>query len=84
MHFAFLFLLLLSKEIFFLFLFMEYKFFDYKQYVGAGTITLMSISDGSGPSVFCRKTERVRPVRAEIDGKVDYFPPESAFLTFLL
>ena len=49
------------------------------QYVGAGINTLISISDGLGPSIFCRKTERTRPMREAMDGKVVYFPPESAF-----
>ena len=42
----------------------------------------MSISDGLGPSIFCRKMEKARPMREEMDGKVVYFPPESAFLSF--
>ena len=32
--------------------------------------TLMSISDGLGPSIFCRKRERARPMREEEDGKL--------------
>ena len=44
----------------------------------------MSISDGLGPSIFCRKMEKVRPMREEIDGKVVYFPPESALLHLML
>ena len=55
---------------------------DYKQYVGAGINTLMSISDGLGPSIFCRKMEKARPMMEEIDGKVVYFPPESAYSAF--
>ena len=47
--------------------------------VGAGKITLMSISDGLGPSIFCRKVEKAHPMREEMDGKVVCFPPESAF-----
>ena len=42
----------------------------------------MSISDGLGPSIFCRKLENERPMREEMDGKVVYFPPESAFFIF--
>ena len=42
----------------------------------------MSISDGLGPSIFCRKMEKARPMMEEMDGKVVYFPPESAFLIF--
>ena len=44
----------------------------------------MSISDGLGPSIFCRKMEKVRPMREEIDGGVVYFPPESALLPLML
>ena len=44
--------------------------------------TLMSISDGLGPSIFCRKMEKARPMRGEMDGKFVYFPPESAFFNF--
>ena len=44
----------------------------------------MSISDGLGPSIFCRKMEKARPMRDEMDGKVVYFPPESAFLPLML
>ena len=35
-----------------------YNYQDFKQYVGAGINTLMSISDGLGPSSFCRKMEK--------------------------
>ena len=52
------------------------------QHVGAGIGTLMSISDGLGSSIFCRKMGKARPIMEEMDGKVVYFPPESAFLTF--
>ena len=44
----------------------------------------MSISDGLGPSIFCRKMEKARPMREEMDGRVVHFPPESAFLPLLL
>ena len=44
--------------------------------------TLMSISDGLGPSIFCRKMEKARPMMEEMDGKVVHFPPESAFFNF--
>ena len=56
---------------------------DFKQYVGAGINTFMSISDGLGPSIFCRKVEKGRPMMEEMDGKVVYFPPESEFLTLM-
>ena len=49
------------------------------QYVDAGIKTLVSISDGLCPSIFCRETERTGPMREAMDGKVVYFPPESAF-----
>ena len=54
---------------------------DYKQHVGAGINALMSSADGSGASIFFRKIEKARPMMEEMDGKVVYFPPESAFLT---
>ena len=38
--------------------------------VGAGTTTLMSISDGLDRTLFCRKMERTRSVREEMDGRV--------------
>ena len=63
---------------------MEYTFLECKQYVSAGINTLMSISDGLGRSIFCRKMEKARPMREEMDGKVVYFPPESAFSTLML
>ena len=56
---------------------------DCKQSVGAGMNALMSISDGLGPSIFCRKMEKARPMLVEMDGKVVYFPPESAFLNLM-
>ena len=52
------------------------------QHVGAGIDTLMSISDGLGSSIFCRKMGKARPMMEEMGGKVVHFPPESAFLTF--
>ena len=57
---------------------------NYKRHVGAGINALMSISDGLGPSIFCRKMEKARPMMEEMAGKVVYFPPESAFLTLML
>ena len=52
--------------------------------VGAGINTLMSISDGLGPSIFCREMEKARPMREEMEGRVVYFPPESALLPLML
>ena len=59
-------------------------FLQFKQNAGAGINSLMTISDGLGPSIFCRKMEKARPMREEMDGKVVYFPAESAFLTLML
>ena len=42
------------------------------------------MSDGLGPSIFSRKMEKARPMREEMDGKVVYFPPETAFLSLML
>ena len=56
-----------------------YIFSNCKQYVGARMNTLMSISDGLDLPIFCREMEKARPMRKEMDGKVAYFPLESAF-----
>ena len=63
---------------------MEYFCRTVNKSVGAGINTLMSISDGLGPSIFCRKMEKARPMREEMDGRVVYFPPESALLPLML
>ena len=34
--------------------------------------------------MFCRKMEKARPVGEEMDGRVVYFPPESALLPLML
>ena len=39
-------------------------------YVGAGITTLMSISEGSDRTFFCRKMERTQSVREKMDGRV--------------
>ena len=57
---------------------MEDTFLVCKHYVGLGVNTLMSISDGLGPSIFCREREKARPMREKMEGNVVYFPPESA------
>ena len=44
----------------------------------------MSISDGLGLSILCRNMEKARLMREEMDGKVVYLPPESAFLSLML
>ena len=59
---------------------MDYTIFQTtNQYVAAGINTLMSISDGLGPSIFCQKAEKARPMRDETHGKVVDFPPVSSF-----
>ena len=63
---------------------MEYFCRTVNKSVGAGINTLMSISDGLGPSIFCRKIEKARPMREEMDGKVVYFSKESALLPLML
>ena len=63
---------------------MEYSCRNVNKSVGAGINTLMSIFDGLKPSIFCRKMEKARPMREEMDGKVVYFPPESALLPLML
>ena len=73
MHFLFLFYfisLFITKEKFFPLPVMEYTFLDCKQNVGAGRNTLMSISDGLGPSIFCRNMEKARLMREEMDGEL--------------
>ena len=51
--------------------------------MGAGIETLISISDGLGPSIFSRKMEKARPMMEEMDGKIVLIPPESTFLTWM-
>ena len=51
--------------------------------VGAILSTLISISDGLGPSIFRGKIKATRPTREEMDGKV-FFPPELAFQPLML
>ena len=41
----------------------------FNYFVGTGITTLMSISDGSDPYLFCRKMEKTRSVKEEVDGK---------------
>ena len=42
----------------------------------------MSISDGLGPSIFCRKMEKARPMMEEMDGKVVFFPARVGIFNF--
>ena len=88
MHFVFYFIFIFIFVILFVLSYTR-KFFELsiygvynKQLVGAGINTLMSISDGLGPSIFCRKTGKARPMMKEMDGKIVYFPPKSAFFNF--
>ena len=61
-----------------------YKCQDCKQCVDAGITTLMSISDGLGPSISCQKMEKARPMRKGMDGKVVCLRPGSAFQLSLI
>ena len=72
------------RKHFLFFPFRDYIFRTVNKNVGAGINTLMSISDGLGLSIFCQKMEKARPMREEMDGKVVYCPPESAFLSLML
>ena len=47
--------------------------------VGAGISTLISISDWSYPYIFRRNMEKTRSVLEEMEGKLFFFPPESAY-----
>ena len=38
-----------------------------------GKYTLISISNGLGSSIFCRKVEKARPMKEEMDGQVVFF-----------
>ena len=73
-----------NKENIFPFPFTEYFCRTVNKSVGAGINTLMSISDGLGPSIFCRKMEKARPMKEQMDGRVVYFPRESALLPLML
>ena len=91
MHFVFYFIFFIFIFCNFIFTLLNKEFLELsiygvynKQLVGAGISTLMSISDGLGPSIFYQKMEKARPMMEEKDGKVVYFPPESAFLTLML
>ena len=53
---------------------MEYFCITVNKGDGAGINTLMSISDALGSSTFCRKMEKTRPMREEMDRKVVFFP----------
>ena len=85
MHFVvFFYFTFLTKEDIFPFPFREYTSLDCQQNIGAGIDTLMSISDGLGPSIFCRKMEKARPMREEMDGTVVYFTLNLTILTLML
>ena len=59
----------LTKEILYSFPFREFNFLDCKLCVGAGITTLMSVS-----YIVCRKMEKARPMKEDVDGKVFFFP----------
>ena len=42
----------------------------------------MSISDGLGPSIFCRKMEKARPMMEAMDGKAVFFPARVGISNF--
>ena len=44
----------------------------------------MSIADGLEPSIFCRKMEKARPMREEMDGNVVFFPARVGILSLML
>ena len=77
--FFILFSFFLIKERLNYFPIMEYTFISLLKNVGVGISTLMSISDGLSPSIFCRKMEKTRPGREEMDGNFFDFPPKSNF-----
>ena len=53
--------------------------------VRAGMITLMSISDGLYPSIFCQKIERTPFTKEEMDGNVFIFRHSRHFhLNFMM
>ena len=85
MHFHIYFLIhFLQLRKYFSFSHLRIFLYNSKQIFGARISTLMFISDGLGPSIFCRKMEKARPMREEMDGKVVYIPPESALLPLML
>ena len=74
LYFLFLSTFLYKKKLNIFDLWIKYFFVHFKQNAGTGINTLMSISDGSHPSIFCRKMEKARPMREEMDGKAVYHP----------
>ena len=63
---------------------MDYTFLDCKQNVDVVVATLMSISDGLGPYIFCRKMEKAGHMREEMEGKVVFSRQSRQFLTWML
>ena len=53
-----------------IFFYGKYIFSNCKRYVGPRINSLMSISDVLGPFICCRKTEKERPMREEMDAKI--------------
>ena len=58
---------------------MEYTYFVCKLNVGAGISTSLSMSNGLGPFIFCRRMASTRPKMEEMDGNGVFFPRQSAF-----
>ena len=51
--------------------------------VGAGIITLISISDWSDPYIFRRKMEKTRSVKEEMEGKL-FISRQSPHISFVI
>ena len=83
MHLVFFFAFF-TRSIMYSFPIYRRHFSNCKQNVGAGIDSSMPISDGIGRSIFCRKMEKARTMREDMEGKVVYFPPDSAFFTLKL
>ena len=62
--------------------FAEEIFLGCKKDIGAGINTWMSIFDGLGPSIYCRKMKNARPMREEMDGKVVFVSSQSGLSDF--
>ena len=69
-----------TEEIFLVFFhFWSIHFLVCKHNNGAVIITLRSISNGLNSSSFCRKMERARPMKENMDKEVVIFPLELEF-----
>ena len=61
---------------------MEYTFLDSKQNIGAGRDTLMSISDGLGPSIFLSIDRKSASYEGRDGWKSCLFPVRVGFFKF--